>query len=124
MLTLDPAVETWAVACDRHPRLVAFVHIALDLRTQLRCKAGDWQALLDLLVIARAPVEVYDAAVEVLHRTALMPCRCSTCIAFSDEIDRAIKKRPSKKTAAASSARRYRLGYRAATATAAPLKGD
>ena len=80
------------------------VHIALGLRSQTTCKAADWQALLDLLLEAGVPVEVYDAAVDVLHHTALMPCQCQSCTALADAADKQIS-RPGTLRALGSTAR-------------------
>lgn len=71
----------WAVAVEVWPVLIAMHAKARDLRPgyPARCRADDWPALLDELLNLDLPDWAYDAAVDLLHDAAAMPCACAHC---------------------------------------------
>lgn len=82
---------TWGIACASDASLWSYVHVAWSMREQQGCRADAWEHLVTDLLHRDLALDVYDAGVEVLHRTAGMPCSCAVCTVRSRVADQDIR---------------------------------
>lgn len=90
----DEEAATWGHAVEEEPGLLTLVLAALALRDRRDCKTKDWHDLVSRLLDTDPTVEVFDAAMDVLHHCAAMPCRCRSCVAEVRETEDLLKRSP------------------------------